>query len=127
MADTDSHRVNGSDSIEDGDIEKELRQDAQEEELAAAATTNTNDFANGGPVQDDLGQHARQKETGALEDGVQADRQVTPSVHSLRAIPNGGLQAWLQVLGSFFLFFNSWGEYMIDFLAALQDDVDFWS
>ncbi|KZF25870.1 putative MFS monocarboxylate transporter [Xylona heveae TC161] len=25
------------------------------------------------------------------------------------AIPNGGLQAWLQVLGAFFLFFNSWG------------------
>jgi len=23
-------------------------------------------------------------------------------------IPNGGLTAWLQVLGSFFLFFNSW-------------------
>ena len=22
--------------------------------------------------------------------------------------PNGGFQAWLQVLGSFFLFFNSW-------------------
>lgn len=22
--------------------------------------------------------------------------------------PNGGLNAWLQVLGSFFLFFNSW-------------------
>ena len=22
--------------------------------------------------------------------------------------PNGGLKAWLQVLGSFFLFFNSW-------------------
>ncbi len=22
--------------------------------------------------------------------------------------PNGGLSAWLQVLGSFFLFFNSW-------------------
>lgn len=22
--------------------------------------------------------------------------------------PNGGLDAWLQVLGSFFLFFNSW-------------------
>jgi hypothetical protein len=22
--------------------------------------------------------------------------------------PNGGLRAWLQVLGSFFLFFNSW-------------------
>ena len=24
------------------------------------------------------------------------------------APPNGGLNAWLQVLGSFFLFFNSW-------------------
>lgn len=23
-------------------------------------------------------------------------------------VPNGGLTAWLQVLGSFFLFFNSW-------------------
>lgn len=24
------------------------------------------------------------------------------------AIPDGGLTAWLQVVGSFFLFFNSW-------------------
>ena len=24
--------------------------------------------------------------------------------------PNGGFQAWLQVLGSFFLFFNCWGK-----------------
>jgi hypothetical protein len=23
--------------------------------------------------------------------------------------PNGGLKAWLQVLGGFFLFFNTWG------------------
>lgn len=27
---------------------------------------------------------------------------------SLNTIPNGGLDAWLQVVGSFFLFFNSW-------------------
>src|ERR1700761_642353 len=26
----------------------------------------------------------------------------------VREIPNGGLKAWLQVLGSFILFFNSW-------------------
>ena len=26
----------------------------------------------------------------------------------INEIPNGGSQAWLQVLGSFFLFFNSW-------------------
>ncbi|PSK55900.1 Riboflavin transporter MCH5 [Elsinoe australis] len=31
------------------------------------------------------------------------------SVNDASAIPDGGLQAWLQVLGSFFLFFNHWG------------------
>ncbi|OQO10511.1 hypothetical protein B0A48_03808 [Cryoendolithus antarcticus] len=31
------------------------------------------------------------------------------SAHNIRSVPNGGLTAWLQVLGSFFLFFNSWG------------------
>ncbi|KAK3203221.1 hypothetical protein GRF29_112g563471 [Pseudopithomyces chartarum] len=32
-----------------------------------------------------------------------------PSINNAAAIPNGGLTAWLQVLGAFFLFFNSWG------------------
>ena len=32
-----------------------------------------------------------------------------PSVNDLKTIPNGGLKAWMQVLGAFFLFFNSWG------------------
>lgn len=32
-----------------------------------------------------------------------------PSVNDLKTIPNGGTKAWLQVLGAFFLFFNSWG------------------
>jgi predicted MFS family arabinose efflux permease len=32
-----------------------------------------------------------------------------PSVRNVSSIPNGGLWAWLQVLGAFFLFFNSWG------------------
>lgn len=31
-----------------------------------------------------------------------------PSVRDAASIPNGGLWAWLQVLGAFFLFFNSW-------------------
>ena len=31
------------------------------------------------------------------------------SVRDAASIPNGGLWAWLQVLGSFFLLFNSWG------------------
>ena len=27
------------------------------------------------------------------------------------SVPDGGLQAWLQVTGAFFLWFNTWGEY----------------
>jgi len=34
---------------------------------------------------------------------IEADEKVVKS-----KIPNGGLIAWLQVLGSFLLFFNSW-------------------
>jgi hypothetical protein len=36
------------------------------------------------------------------------------SVNNISAIPNGGTTAWLQVLGAFFLFFNSWGISKID-------------
>ncbi|KAF1953483.1 MFS general substrate transporter [Byssothecium circinans] len=32
-----------------------------------------------------------------------------PSVNDAASIPDGGVKAWLQVLGAFFLFFNSWG------------------
>ena len=35
---------------------------------------------------------------------VEAAKPVGPS-----PVPNGGLQAWLHVLGGFFLFFNTWG------------------
>jgi hypothetical protein len=28
--------------------------------------------------------------------------------NDMSSVPNGGTRAWLQVLGSFFLFFNSW-------------------
>jgi hypothetical protein len=31
-----------------------------------------------------------------------------PSVKDASKIPNGGLWAWLQVLGGFFLLFNTW-------------------
>lgn len=32
----------------------------------------------------------------------------TPAIDDIDLPPNGGFNAWLQVLGSFFLFFNSW-------------------
>ena len=32
-----------------------------------------------------------------------------PSVNNVKSVPNGGLKAWMQVLVSFFVFFNTWG------------------
>lgn len=60
---------------------------------------------------------------GATSDG-QADialepvRSAHPSVRDASKIPNGGLLAWLQVLGAFFLLFNSWG--IINTFGAYQ-------
>ncbi|TGO53860.1 hypothetical protein BCON_0116g00040 [Botryotinia convoluta] len=42
--------------------------------------------------------------------------QVAPNPHA--DIPNGGVVAWLQVVGSFFLFFNSWG--IVNMFGAFQ-------
>ncbi len=53
-----------------------------------------------------------------VEDGIQAEqgfdggeleKKATKfSVNNVSSIPNGGLRAWLQVLGVFFIFFNTW-------------------
>ncbi|KAK3673035.1 hypothetical protein LTR78_007146 [Recurvomyces mirabilis] len=32
-----------------------------------------------------------------------------PSINNIKSVPNGGLKAWLQVLGSFFVYWNAWG------------------
>lgn len=44
--------------------------------------------------------------TQATVDGGPVEKRA--SVNNVGAIPNGGLRAWLQVVGAFFLFFNSW-------------------
>jgi hypothetical protein len=42
-------------------------------------------------------------------DGGKLDKKTTKaSVNNVSSIPNGGLRAWLQVVGVFFLFFNTW-------------------
>ena len=46
------------------------------------------------------------KANAATVDGGPVEKKA--SVNNMSAIPNGGLVAWLQVLGSFTLFFNSW-------------------
>ncbi|KAK0853804.1 hypothetical protein LTR91_008886 [Friedmanniomyces endolithicus] len=44
-------------------------------------------------------------------DGGQLEKvsSAKPSLTNIRFVPNGGLLAWLQVLGSFFIYFNAWG------------------
>lgn len=37
------------------------------------------------------------------------NQQDNESLDAISAIPDGGLTAWLQCVGSFSLFFNSWG------------------
>jgi hypothetical protein len=42
-------------------------------------------------------------------DSAKLEKKTTKaSVNNISSIPNGGLRAWLQVLGVFFLFFNTW-------------------
>ena len=46
--------------------------------------------------------------------GADAEKAAAPAqaetkdIHNVSAVPNGGLKAWLQVAGSFFLAFNTW-------------------
>lgn len=32
----------------------------------------------------------------------------------LEGPPNGGLKAWVQILGAFFLYFNTWGKQILE-------------
>lgn len=43
-----------------------------------------------------------------LDRGTLEKKPTKASVNNVSSIPNGGLGAWLQVLGVFFLFFNTW-------------------
>ncbi|KAK4620099.1 MFS-type transporter dbaD [Fulvia fulva] len=46
---------------------------------------------------------------GALGAVLEKVASSKPSVNNIKSVPNGGLTAWLQVVGSFFLFMNTWG------------------
>jgi hypothetical protein len=35
-----------------------------------------------------------------------------PSANESQASPDGGLKAWMQVLGTFFIFFNTWWAFL---------------
>lgn len=60
-----------------------------------------------------MANHLHEKEEHVIEDDeeVRATEPVNSAPNAAKdasPIPDGGFQAWLQVLGSFFLLFNSW-------------------
>ncbi|KAF7185693.1 MFS-type transporter dbaD [Pseudocercospora fuligena] len=54
-------------------------------------------------------EHQEEDENGDGNNDLERIASSKPSVNNIKSVPNGGLWAWLQVLGSFFLFFNTWG------------------
>lgn len=54
-------------------------------------------------------QAAPSNEAVVNEKDVEAAAPRAPPPNFLGNVPNGGLQAWLQVIAGFSLFFNTWG------------------
>ncbi len=79
-------------STRNGSKAASIEKETGVEDLAPEQTDQTTSQIRPGEVDD--------KENGPVSNAV--------SVDSISTIPNGGLRAWLVVLGSFFLFFNSW-------------------
>ncbi|KAK4553601.1 hypothetical protein LTR86_009397 [Recurvomyces mirabilis] len=57
------------------------------------------------PFTENEDSHEAGKDGAALEKVTSAK----PSINNIKSVPNGGLKAWLQVLGSFFVYWNAWG------------------
>ena len=58
--------------------------------------------------KEDSTTHSLSSEGAAEEAQVKAETKDKANVHNQDAVPNGGLKAWLQVAGAFFLLFNCW-------------------
>jgi len=54
------------------------------------------------------GASGRSSETALEEGNEKAETKEKANVHNTDTVPNGGLNAWTQVAGSFFLVFNTW-------------------
>ena len=97
-----SHSSNASDFEKEVGLEKEIGEkhltEAQEDAIESLEPPFTErvEPIHSGVVDDDGGALTK----------VQSEK---PSVNNIKSVPNGGLQAWLQVLSSFFVFFNTWG------------------
>lgn len=63
------------------------------------------------PSQDPVGEKPLDASTPSTPPQEQpvVEEPVKPGAQDQDSIPDGGLQAWLQVLGGFMIFFNTWG------------------
>ena len=78
----------------------------QQQEILVEASEPSFAVHDGGDVEANAAGSLHQVRTGTSLRQVPSSK---PSVNNIRSVPNGGTIAWLQVLASFFLFFNSWG------------------
>lgn len=67
-----------------------------------------------GPLRSENGMADNNLEKQTTRRSIRSGKAV--SVNNVAAIPNGGTKAWLQVLGAFTLFFNSWGISKYNFI-----------
>ncbi|KAF2852406.1 MFS general substrate transporter, partial [Plenodomus tracheiphilus IPT5] len=78
-----------------------------------APSLSSSDVAQNPPAVDnhEKNQHVTKDHTLRHDEGAELEpvQSRHPSVRDASKIPDGGLWAWLQVLGGFFLLFNSWG------------------
>ena len=97
-----SHSSNGSEDLEKAGFENETGQqhltDAQEVYIESFEPPFT---------EKDGPDHSGTANTDG--DSLTRVQSEKPSVNNIKSVPNGGLNAWLQVLSSFFVFFNTWG------------------
>lgn len=98
-------RSSKSDTEKDTGFEKETGRthlsEEQEEDLFEASQPPFTEYND--PEKRDAGP------TEEPDGGALTNVSSKPSVNNIKSVPNGGTKAWLQVLGVFFVFFNTWG------------------
>ena len=97
-----SHSSNGSEDLEKAAFEKETEQ----KHLTEAQEAYVESFEPPFTEKDEPDHSGAANADGESLTRVQSEK---PSVNNIKSVPNGGLNAWLQVVSSFFVFFNTWG------------------
>ena len=97
-----SHSSNGSDLEKEIGFDKEVAEKHLTEAQEDAIESLTPPFT----ANDEIVDTRAADVDGESLKRVQSEK---PSVNNIKSVPNGGLNAWLQVISSFFVFFNTWG------------------